>query len=74
MPIPEPGPDEVLVKMHSMPINPSDLLFMSGAYGIPLAHPYTPGSEGSGEVVKAGPGDLSASLVGKRVCYTKNAA
>ena len=57
IPIPEPGKDQVLVKMHSIPINPSDLLFMKGLLQTPLVHPFTPGWEGSGEVVKAGPGD-----------------
>ena len=45
---------------------------MKGKYtGIKLNYPYTPGWEGSGTVVKAGPGMLSQWLVGKRVAFMK---
>ena len=72
MPIQKPGPNQVLIKVHSAPINPSDILFMKGKYtGIKLKYPYTPGWEGSGTVVEVGPGMLSAYFAGKRVAFMK---
>ena len=65
--IPKPGPGEVLVKMHAAPINPSDLAFLIGRYGIKKAFPAVPGFEGSGTVVKAGKGILPKLWLGKRV-------
>ena len=62
----------MLIKVHSAPINPSDILFMKGYYkGIKLDYPYTPGWEGSGTVVEAGPGMMSKMLIGKRVAFMK---
>ena len=71
VPIPKPGPGHVLIKVHSAPINPSDLVFMRGALPVPLTYPFTPGWEGAGEVVEAGPGERGAKLVGKRVAFKK---
>jgi NADPH:quinone reductase-like Zn-dependent oxidoreductase len=71
IPIPKPGADQVLVKVHSCPINVSDVIFMSGNWGVPTVFPFTPGWEGSGEVTEAGSGDHAKSLVGKRVAFKK---
>ena len=60
-------PGEVLVQVHSSPINPSDLYFIRGSRANLPPLPTVPGLEGSGVVVEAGEGDLGASLVGKRV-------
>jgi NADPH:quinone reductase-like Zn-dependent oxidoreductase len=67
IPIPTPGPGEVLIKMDSAPINPSDLAFITGSYSSPKPHPCIPGFEGSGTIVSSGGGFLAWSLVGKRV-------
>lgn len=69
-PIPEPGPGEVLVKMEAASINPSDLMFMKGLYGIRKRLPTVPGFEGSGTVVKSGPGLTGRFMLGKRVACT----
>jgi NADPH:quinone reductase-like Zn-dependent oxidoreductase len=66
-PLPQPGAGEVLVKLTAAPINPSDLLFLSGSYGIRKTLPAVPGFEGSGTVVAAGPGLLPRMLLGQRV-------
>ncbi len=66
VPIPEPGPGEVLVEMAASPINPSDLANISGGYQV-QKWPFTPGLEGSGVVVKAGKGLLPSMRSGKRV-------
>jgi NADPH:quinone reductase-like Zn-dependent oxidoreductase len=67
LPIPTPDTGEVLVKMHSSPINPSDLAFLSGDYGIKKELPVVPGLEGSGNVVEAGKGFLPKLWKGKNV-------
>lgn len=65
--VPQPGPGEVLVKMHAAPINPSDLAFLKGGYGIKRPFPTVPGFEGSGTVVAAGKGLLPKLWMGKTV-------
>ncbi len=67
-----PGKDQVLIKVESATLNPSDILFMRGKYNVKLNYPYTPGWEGSGTVIKAGEGTLAQSLVGKRVAFMKS--
>ena len=44
---------------------------MRGKYKIQHPYPFTPGWEGSGTVVKAGPGMMAQWLVGKRVAFNK---
>jgi NADPH:quinone reductase len=67
IPVPSPGPGQVLVRMAAVPINPSDLGFMRGAYGFQKPFPVVPGLEGSGTVVAAGSGLLPHLLMGRRV-------
>lgn len=66
VPVPRPGPGEVLVRMNAAPINPSDLALMAGAY-MERSYPFTPGLEGSGVVVEAGKGFFPRLRLGKRV-------
>lgn len=72
IPIPEPGPGEVLVKMTAAPINPSDLASIEGTY-MAKSWPFTPGLEGSGTIVKTGSGLLPRMRLGKRVACSPNA-
>jgi len=66
--IPEPGEGEVLVKVAMASINPSDLHFIKGEYGIPRRAGVPAGFEAVGEVISAGKG--GEGLVGKRVsCF-----
>ncbi|HSP45016.1 MAG TPA: 2-enoyl thioester reductase domain-containing protein [Chthoniobacterales bacterium] len=51
---PQPGPDEVVVKMSAAPINPADLNSIEGKYPIKAGLPATPGMEGAGFVVEIG--------------------
>jgi trans-2-enoyl-CoA reductase len=56
---PEPDPPaagEVLVEVEAFPINPVDLLTISGSYAVRPALPAVPGSEALGRVVAAGDG------------------
>jgi NADPH:quinone reductase len=67
VPVPHPGPGEVLVKVFASPVNPSDLMFIIGNYGFKKALPATPGFEGSGTVVEAGSGMMARFMKGRRV-------
>ena len=56
IPVPEPGPGEVLVQMQASPIHPSDMGLIQGSYGRPRTPPATAGREGVGTVVRVGEG------------------
>ena len=69
--VPRPGPGQVLICMKAAPINPSDIGFTKGSYGVQKADWVLPGFEGSGTVVAAGSGLLPHLMVGRRVvCST----
>lgn len=61
VPRPEPGPGDVLIRVHAAGVNPPDWYARQGFSGIPeamrpeLLLPYTPGSDVSGVVVAVGP-------------------
>ncbi len=63
---PEPGPGEVLVDMLAAPINPSDLLTLTGDYGVLPDLPAIGGNEGVGKVSKLGP-EVSGLEIGQIV-------
>src|SRR5262245_13164150 len=67
VPAPEPRRGEVLVRMLASPINPSDLMYIAGGYGIKPRLPATPGFEGVGVVEASGGGVLGWLRKGKRV-------
>ena len=74
LPVPEPKPGQVLVRMRRAAVNPSDLHYLAGEYGLPRRPDAAAGFEGMGEVVAAGPGWSPAALyarnlVGKRVAF-----
>jgi len=72
LPVPKPGPGEVLVRMAASTINPSDIGFLYSTSGYSdRILPVTGGIEGSGTVVAAGDGFLSKFLLGKRVACSK---
>ncbi|GAB4159349.1 MAG: zinc-dependent alcohol dehydrogenase family protein [Planctomycetaceae bacterium] len=64
---PIPGPGDVVVRMLTSPINPSDLMTVRGIYGKSPALPAIPGYEGVGIVESSGGGLLGKFLKGKRV-------
>ncbi len=65
--IPQPGPNEVLIKMSAAPVNPSDLAKIRSAHTEYDLTSFIPGLEGSGTVVEAGKGILPHLWKGKRV-------
>ncbi len=54
LPVPQPGPGEVLVEVAAAGVNFIDVYYREGAY--PRATPFVLGSEGAGRVVACGPG------------------
>lgn len=68
MPDPEPGPGQVLVRVHAAACNFPDILVCQGRYQEKPELPFTPGLEIAGEVVAAGEGARAA--VGDRVIGT----
>src|SRR3954451_8130695 len=73
VPLPEPGPGQVRVRMLASPINPSDLLMVRGRYGYQPPLPCTPGFEGVG-VVEEGRGLLAWRVKGRRVAVLNSHA
>lgn len=66
-PLPSLKKGEVLVKILATPVNPSDLVYLKGKYGVPPAYGAFAGFEACGEVVAANAGLYGKWLVGKRV-------
>jgi NADPH:quinone reductase-like Zn-dependent oxidoreductase len=65
-PEPQAGPGQVLVKMRAWSLNYRDLLMVRGIYHPNLPLPFTPLSDGMGQVVAVGAG-VSRVRVGERV-------
>src|SRR5262245_34343961 len=55
-PEPQPGPGQVLLKMRAWSLNYRDLLMLKGSYHPNLPLPFTPLSDGVGEVSAVGAG------------------
>ena len=53
---PQPGPGEVRVRIRAAGVNPVDGYIRSGAYARKPPLPYTPGSDGAGQVEAVGAG------------------
>jgi NADPH:quinone reductase len=65
IPVPSPGPDEILVAVTAASLNPIDLDIANGTLSLPTTRPLVLGVDGAGRVVEAGasvrdfaPGDL----------------
>ena len=67
-PLPNPGPDQVLVKIHSTPINPSTVLRLNGKFGaFKENEPNFLGGEGSGIIVALGEDLKISHKIGDKV-------
>lgn len=73
LPIPEPGPGEVRVKLLAATINPSDHGMIAGSYGRLRDLPAVAGREGVGQVDALGAGVDSVGL-GARVRFPEGGA
>src|SRR5260370_11213089 len=67
IPVPRPGPGEVLVRMAAAPINPSDVTFISGLYGVQKPLPAGGRLQRSGRGGAAGGGVVARSVIGEAV-------
>ncbi len=70
-PTPEPGPGQVLVRLHAAALNRLDLWVRAGWPGIKLEYPHIPGADGAGEVAAVGEG-VSQWTAGDRVVINAN--
>ncbi len=74
VPIPEPGPGQVLIRVRAAGVNPVDTYIRAGQYAIKPELPYIPGIEGAGEVVSVVPTGVAPPAwprVGERVWFHK---
>jgi NADPH:quinone reductase len=68
VPTPEPGPGEVLVRIHAAGVNPVETYIRAGTYARLPELPYTPGNDGAGVFEQIG-ADVTEFKPGDRV-YT----
>jgi NADPH2:quinone reductase len=68
VPMPQPEPGEVLVRMHAAGVNPVETYIRAGTYPRLPELPYTPGNDGAGVVEQVG-SDVSEFKAGDHV-YT----
>src|SRR6267378_2418047 len=54
MPTPQPGPVQMLVRMHAIGVNPVETYIRAGTYAYKPPLPYTPGNDGAGVVEEIG--------------------
>jgi NADPH:quinone reductase len=67
VPDPEPGPGEVLIRVHAVSVNRTlDLIVRAGKYARPVTLPLVPGVDPAGVVAKLGP-EVMHRKVGDRV-------
>ena len=66
VPVPEPGPDQVRVKIHAIGVNFIDVYFRTGLYKASL--PFIPGMEAAGTVEAVGH-QVTTVAPGHRVAY-----
>jgi NADPH:quinone reductase len=61
VPKPQPGPGQVLVRMHAIGVNPVETYIRAGAYLRKPDLPYTPGNDGAGVVEQLGSPSVATS-------------
>ena len=74
LPLPQLENDEILVKVHSAPLNPSDLEFLKGHYPTKKPKPTFAGFEGSGLVVSTGSDEKVKGLLNQKVTFSGSGA
>jgi NADPH2:quinone reductase len=73
LPVPRPGPGEVLVKIHAAGVNPIDWKIRNGQFECVFEHafPITPGWDMAGEVAACGEGVKNWKAGDKVYAYTR---
>ena len=66
LPIPEPGPGEVLVRIETSGLCHTDIHAAHGDWPVKPTPPFVPGHEGVGRIAALGP-DVTSRLIGQRV-------
>jgi len=56
VPVPTPGPGQVVIRVHAAGVNPVDTYIRAGAYARKPSLPYTPGTDVGGQVHALGAG------------------
>jgi NADPH2:quinone reductase len=69
VPVPDPGPGEVLIRAHAIGVGMPDVMIRAGIYPWMPPLPATPGTELSGTIEKVGAG-VTARREGQRVYVT----
>lgn len=69
VPVPEVGPNDVLVRVAAASVNFPDLLLVAGRYQVTLPVPFVPGSDLAGTVVAVGE-HVTGFMAGDRVAGT----
>ncbi len=64
--LPPLKPEDVLLRVTAAPLNPSDVAFLQGMYGIRKPLPTIPGFEGGGQVIAVGEKLNAADWIGRR--------
>ena len=70
VPVPGPGPHQVVVRVHAAGVNPVDTYIRAGAYASKPNLPYIPGSDGAGTIEAIGT-DVHGIKPGDRVYLLK---
>ena len=69
LPLPTPGPGQILVRVGAVSLNYRDLLMVRDGMGMKFDMPFTPGSDMAGTIVATGPG-VQRFAIGDRVVNT----
>ena len=69
VPDPQPGPGQVVVRVHAAGVNPVEGYIRTGTYAFKPSLPYTPGQDGAGVILKIAP-DVKRFKAGDRVFFT----
>jgi propanol-preferring alcohol dehydrogenase len=67
VPVPEPGPDQVLVRIEASGLCHTDIHAARGEWPVKPSPPFIPGHEGVGVIERLGPGNTYGLAVGDRV-------